>query len=173
MHSKYLTAILMILVAAFSRILPHPPNFNPVLAISLFSGAYLLDKRLAFLIPLLGMLLSDLVIGFHDLLPVVYALMALFVYFGTRLSRSISVAKTAGTALVSSILFFGITNFAVWLTSGMYSLDLSGLSLCFSMALPFFQNSILGDFVYTGILFGSMAVLEKTAFQNLVPVRSK
>ncbi|TGL57156.1 hypothetical protein EHQ58_15330 [Leptospira ognonensis] len=167
-QSRFLTAILMVLVAAFSRILPHPPNFSPILAVSLFSGAYLVDKRLAYLVPLAAMFVSDLFLGFHALMPVIYLLMVLFVFLGTRLSKSVSATKTLGFTLVSSVLFFFATNLAVWLTSGMYSIDLTGFVSCFTLALPFFQNSLLGDLVYSGILFGAMMFLERTVFKSSI-----
>lgn len=167
-QSRFLTAILMVLIAAFSRILPHPPNFSPILAVSLFSGAYLMDKRLAYLVPIAAMFASDLFLGLHALMPVIYLLMVLFVFFGTRLSKSVTATKTLGFTLVSSVLFFFVTNLAVWLTSGMYSLDLTGFVSCFTLALPFFQNSLFGDFVYSGILFGAMMLLERTVFKSSI-----
>jgi hypothetical protein len=163
----------MIVVAAFSRILPHPPNFNPLLAVSLFSGAYLMDKRLAYLVPILAMFASDLFLGLHELMPVVYLSLMLFVYLGTKLSASVTMVKTFGFTLASSAFFFVVTNVAVWLTSGMYSIDYEGFVTCFTLALPFFQNSVLGDLAYSLILFGSMVYLDKTIFSKAKPVLVK
>ncbi|MDZ4725475.1 MAG: DUF6580 family putative transport protein [Leptospira sp.] len=172
-QSRILTAILMVLVAVASRILPHPPNFNPILAVSLFSGAYLLDKKFAYAVPLVAMLLSDLVIGFHALMPVIYLSMALFVFLGAKLSSSPKIGRTFTLTLASSVFFFIITNFAVWLTSGMYSLDFQGLVFCFTQAIPFFQNSLASDLLYTGVLFGSMIYLDRTVFASEKPVLVK
>ncbi|TGM26175.1 hypothetical protein EHQ82_04560 [Leptospira selangorensis] len=163
-QSRVSVAILMVIATVISRILPHPPNFTPILAVSLFSGAYLTDRKLAIVVPILAMLVSDFYLGFHDLMPVVYGFMVLSVIFGKRIGTSVS--KSFGYTVVGSILFFIITNLAVWVTSGMYSLDLVGLRQCFVMAIPFFQNSILGDLVYSGILFGTMAFLNRTVFQT-------
>ncbi len=163
----------MILVAVASRILPHPPNFNPLMAVSLFSGAYLLEKKWAYFVPLAAMLISDLYFGLHDLLPVVYICMAGIVFLGTKLSQNKTWKKTFGYTLFSSVVFFLVTNFAVWLTSGMYPLNGEGLVTCFTLAVPFFQNSVAGDLLFTGILFGSMAFLERTHFKGeLVKVKS-
>ncbi|MDF3820997.1 hypothetical protein P3G55_13885 [Leptospira sp. 96542] len=161
-QSRISVAIIMVFAAVISRILPHPPNFTPLLAVSLFSGAYLNDRRLAIGAPILAMIISDAFLGFHDLIPVVYAFMILAVLFGKKIQGSLT--RSFGFTVVGSVLFFVTTNLAVWLTSGMYSLDLSGLSLCFTMAIPFFQNSIAGDLIYTGILFGSMSVLDAKVF---------
>ncbi|TGL60008.1 DUF6580 family putative transport protein [Leptospira jelokensis] len=163
-QSRVSVAILMVIATVLSRILPHPPNFTPVLAVSLFSGAYLADRRLALVVPILAMFVSDLYLGFHNLMPVVYGFMIVSVLFGKQIGTSM--AKSFGYTVVGSVIFFVVTNLAVWATSGMYSLDVAGLSQCFVMALPFFQNSILGDVVYSGILFGSMAFLNRTVFQT-------
>ncbi|EOQ89063.1 hypothetical protein LEP1GSC202_1765 [Leptospira yanagawae serovar Saopaulo str. Sao Paulo = ATCC 700523] len=163
-QSRVSVAILMVIATVLSRILPHPPNFTPVLAVSLFSGAYLADRRIALVVPILAMFVSDLYLGLHDLMPVVYGFMVLSVLFGKQIGTSM--AKSFGYTVVGSVLFFVVTNLAVWFTSGMYSLDVAGLSQCFVLALPFFQNSILGDLVYSGILFGAMAFLNRTVFQT-------
>ncbi|TGN07209.1 DUF6580 family putative transport protein [Leptospira ilyithenensis] len=165
-QSRLFVASLMVVAAVTSRILPHPPNFTPLLAVSLFSGAFLSDKRLAYAVPLLAMLISDLYFGFHSLMPVIYPCMALGVYFGFKLQSARSIPKTLGYTLAGSVLFFIVTNFAVWLTSGMYPLNGEGLTACFTLAIPFFQNSIAGDLVYTGALFGGMYLLER---MNVVP----
>lgn len=163
-QSRVSVAILMVIATVISRILPHPPNFTPILAVSLFSGAYLTDRKLALVVPILAMFVSDLYLGFHDLMPVVYGFMVLSVLFGKQIGTSVS--KSFGYTFVGSVLFFVVTNVAVWATSGMYTLDLVGLRHCFVMAIPFFQNSILGDLVYSGILFGTMALLNRTVFQT-------
>ncbi|TGL22330.1 hypothetical protein EHQ46_06340 [Leptospira yanagawae] len=163
-QSRVSVAILMVIATVLSRILPHPPNFTPVLAVSLFSGAYLADRRIALVVPILAMFVSDLYLGLHDLMPVVYGFMVLSVLFGKQIGTSM--AKSFGYTVFGSVLFFVVTNLAVWFTSGMYSLDVAGLSQCFVLALPFFQNSILGDLVYSGILFGAMAFLNRTIFQT-------
>ncbi|WP_411824857.1 DUF6580 family putative transport protein [Leptospira sp. 'Mane'] len=161
-QSRLFVASLMVVAAVTSRILPHPPNFTPLLAVSLFSGAFLTDKRLAYAVPLLAMLLSDLYFGFHSLMPVIYLCMALGVYSGFKLLPERPLLKTAGYTIAGSVLFFIVTNLAVWLTSGMYPLNGEGFVTCFTLAIPFFQNSIAGDLLYTGALFGGMYLLERT-----------
>ncbi|MCZ8343803.1 MAG: hypothetical protein O9301_12265 [Leptospira sp.] len=158
-QSRAFLVVFMVLIAAISRILPHPPNFTPILAISLFSGAFISSRRIAVLVPILAMFLSDLFLGFHNLMLLIYVLMAGTAYVGSRLQNSKS--KTAIATIVGSIIFFVTTNVAVWLTSGMYTLDWKGLVTCFTLAIPFFQNSIAGDIIYTSLLFGTMSFLDK------------
>ena len=152
---------LIVLAAAATRLLPHPPNMTSIAAVALFGGAHFADRRLAFAIPLAAMLLSDLVIGFSSTLPVVYASIALIVGVGLFLRERRQPPLIIGAALVSSILFFVLTNFGVWAMSGMYPKTLAGLEACYAAALPFFRNSVTGDLIYTALMFGGFALLER------------
>ena len=146
---------LLITLAIISRLLPHPPNFAPIAAIALFGGAMFTNRSLAFAVPLLVMVVSDAIIGFHAHVPVVYGLFLLTVLIGVSLRNRAKMGTVIGASLLSSTLFFLGSNLAVWYGSGFYSQDLTGLMACYTMAIPFFQNTILGDLFYTGVLFGS------------------
>jgi hypothetical protein len=148
----------MILAAAASRFIPHPFNFSPIGAIALFSGAQLRDKRAAFLVPLCAMLIADLISGFHVLIPFVYACFALSVCLGFWVRQTGSVARITAGALIGSIIFFIITNFGVWLLLGTYSHSLGGLVTCYLAGIPYFQNTLLSDLFYSGVLFGGFAI---------------
>jgi hypothetical protein len=147
-----LTAVLLILFAAFSRLLPHPANFTPVAAIALFSGVYL-NKKYFFIVPIAAMLLSDLIIGFHSEMVWVYGSFALIAVLGLWLKSHKSIGYIFGTTLFSSIVFFIVTNFGVWL-SGYYTSTFNGLIECYTMALPFFRNTASGDLIYVAVMFG-------------------
>jgi len=152
--------IFMILAVAASRLIPHPPNMTSVAAMALFGGAMLDDRRLAFAVPLGAMFLSDLLLGFHDMMFIVYGTFALIVCIGLWLQRHRSAATIAGAAIVSSLLFFVTTNFGVWALDHMYPHTLTGLVACYTAALPFLRNTLEGDLLYTLVLFGGFAVLE-------------
>ena len=154
-----LTAI--ILAAALSRLIPHPPNMTSVTAVALFGGAYFSDRRLAFLAPLAALFLSDLVLGFYHHMEVVYASFALIVCIGLWLQKDRSALPIAGAALASSVLFFLLTNFGVWAFGSLYPMTLDGLIACYVAAIPFFRNMLLGDVLYTVLLFGGFALLER------------
>lgn len=160
LSKKYWLIAGLVLAAALLRILPHPPNFAPVAAMALFAGAHLGNRKLAFLIPLIAMALSDIVIGFHDGLVLVYVCMCIVVAIGMQLRGRIGPLTVAGGALASSVIFFIITNFGVWLTSGMYPLTFAGLVACYVAAIPFFHYTIAGDLFYAGILFGGFALIQ-------------
>lgn len=151
----------MIFLAAASRLVPHPPNFAPIAAMALFGGARFADRRAAFLVPLAAMFISDLLIGLHGLMPVVYGSFALIVCMGLWLRRREGVHTVAGTALAGSILFFVATNFGVWALSSSYPKTAQGLVACYAAAIPFFGNTILGDLFYAAALFGSFALAER------------
>ncbi|HEY6578910.1 MAG TPA: DUF6580 family putative transport protein [Rhizomicrobium sp.] len=158
---RLMLVVAMILAAAASRLIPHPPNLTGVAAVALFGGATLADRRLAFLAPLGAMFLSDLVLGFHDQMAVVYGALALVVCIGLWLQQRRSPSMVAGAALASSILFFVTTNLGVWALDGMYPHTAAGLIACYTAALPFFRNTLEGDLLYTLVLFGGFALLEK------------
>ncbi|MGH2575927.1 MAG: DUF6580 family putative transport protein [Ignavibacteria bacterium] len=159
-----ITAILLILFAALSRLIPHPPNFAPIVAIALFSGVYL-DKKYAFIVPIIAMLISDAIIGFHSGMIWVYGSFVIIAFLGLWLKSRKSAAGSKkfgyifGTALVSSVIFFIITNFGVW-TSGFYGLDFKGLVECYAMAIPFFKNSVAGDVFYVALMFGIYEIVK-------------
>ncbi|MFZ5608651.1 MAG: DUF6580 family putative transport protein [Pseudomonadota bacterium] len=146
-------AFLLLLAAAFSRLVPHPPNFTPVLAMALFGGAALNHRALAILAPIAAMLLSDVVLGFHALVLVIYGAMALITVIGFWLRRRTTAAHVLAACIASSVLFFLITNLAVWLEGELYPLTLAGLSATFVAALPFFHNTILSTVLFAGLLF--------------------
>jgi len=160
-HSRLLAILTAILVAAALRLVPHPPNFTPIGAMALFSGAYLGRRGLiAFAAPLGALFLSDLVLGFYRGLPTVYFSVALVVIIGWLSLQRVSVLRVGTAAVVSSILFFAITNFGMWLFSGFYPRTLAGLEACYVAAIPFFQNTIAGDLFYAALLFGGFKVAE-------------
>lgn len=149
------------MAAAALRLLPHPLNFSPIAALALFGGAHVVDKRAAFLVPLAAMFLSDLVLGLHALIPVIYGCFSLVVCLGFLLRERRGARRVATLALGASVLFFSMSNLAVWAFSGMYPKTSAGLVACYVAALPFFQNTAVGDLCFTAVLFGSMALAER------------
>lgn len=162
-RGRLLALAVVILAAAGLRLLPHPPNFTPIGAIALFGGATFSDVRLAFLVPLGAMGLSDAVLGFHALAPLVYGAFALIVLIGVWIRQRRSVPWIAIGSLGGSIVFFLVTNFnyAVWGSHLLYPKTWQGLLAAYAAAVPFFRNTVLGDLTYTALLFGGFALLER------------
>lgn len=151
----------MILMAALSRLVPHPPNFTPIAAMALFGGARFTDRKAAFLVPLAAMFLSDLAIGLHGMIPLVYGSFALIVCMGLCLRRRGGAHAVAVTTLAGSLLFFVTTNFGVWALGSLYPRSAQGLLACYTAAIPFFGNTVAGDLFYSAMLFGSFALAER------------
>lgn len=154
--------------AALFRLAPHPPNFTPIEALALFGGASFASRRAAFLVPLAAMLLSDLVLGLHygalaqlHSQPVVYACILATVAIGRALRGRRSPQNILAASLAGSVLFFVVTNFAVWAGGSMYPFSIQGLAGCYVAAIPFFRNALTGDLAFTAAIFGGFALLER------------
>jgi hypothetical protein len=166
-NPRILTLTVMILAAALIRLLPHPPNFAPIAAMALFGGAHFSNKKLAFVIPLTALFLSDIVLGFHYLVPAVYISFALIVLIG--LSVQVIKIKNLFLASVSaSVSFFFLTNLAEWAFGVMYPKTAAGLAMCFTAAIPFFHYTLLGDLFFVSVMFGAFEL-----FRLRFPVLSK
>lgn len=150
----------LIATAAATRLLPHPPNFAPIAAMALFGGATMTDRRMAFLVPMAAMFMADLFIGLHILMPLVYASFAITVLLGFWLRPRIRPSTILAAALASSILFFLVTNFGVWVLFDSYPHTWAGLGACYVAAIPYFRNTLAGDLIYSGVLFGGFALLQ-------------
>jgi hypothetical protein len=160
--ARIIALLLAIVAAAAMRLLPHPPNFSPIAAMALFSGAYLPKRALAFVVPFGALILSDALLGgFYPGMNFVYLSFGLTVLIGWAVAKRKTVPMIGGAALASSVLFFVLTNFGMWLFSGFYPLTWEGLVACYVAAIPFFQNTVAGDLFFTALLFGGFALAER------------
>ncbi|WP_337864553.1 DUF6580 family putative transport protein [Ignavibacterium sp.] len=144
----------LVFVAAAIRLIPHPPNFAPIAAMALFGGAYFNKKSFAFAVPLAAMFLTDAIIGFHSSMWIVYVSFAVIVLIGMVLLKKVSVKNVIAASVTASLSFFIITNFGVWAFGTMYPKNITGLIECYIAAIPFIQNTLIGDLFYSGIMFG-------------------
>ena len=152
--------IFLIIIGVLSRLAPHPANVTAVGALAVFSGSrYGITKALAITVG--TMLLSDMVLGFHAVMWATYGSFALSVILAGLFLRKQSITRIAGVIMASSILFYVVTNFAVWVVPGsMYPKTFAGLIESYIMALPFLRNSLVGDISYSAIFFGSYALVK-------------
>jgi hypothetical protein len=152
----------LIVLAAASRLLPHPPNFAPVAAIGLYAGAFV-GRRVGWIVPFVALLASDAVIGFYHPVGMLWnylAFGACLLLGSGWLARSRSFGRVAGAVLTSSVAFFVLSNFGMW-ASGYYPRTGSGLVECYVAALPFFRNTLASDVLYSAALFGGHALLAR------------
>lgn len=168
---QWVVLIALVVGVAFLRVLPHPPNFTPMMAIALFSGAIFGRRGYAYLLPIGAMVLSDLLIGFHSLSGVVYVSMVPAIWFGAFLGgvkplgdkQSAFGFKWAGAGLSADLSFFVLSNLGVWWLSGFYERSVAGLTECFVLALPFLINQIFGTATFLGLLLFSWYGLQVLA----------
>jgi hypothetical protein len=151
----------MILFAGIVRIVPHPWNLGPVGAMALFSGTMIRNRVMAFVFPLLAMLAGDWVVGFHILMPVVYASFLISTAIGFWLRERRSAGRLGEAVLLGAIQFFLITNLGVWMFLNSYPKTFSGLMACYAAGVPFFWNTLAGDICYSALLFGGLFLAER------------
>ena len=144
----------LIFFAILSRFLPHPPNFTPIAAIALLSSKGFTNRWVVFLIPIVSLFISDLFIGLHATIPFVYISFILIALLGMYVKK-INIVSV----LVSSTIFFLVSNFGVWLL--YYPISVEGLIQCYTLALPFFLNTVLGDLVYGALLIYPFYALQR------------
>ena len=154
MINKNVFLVSLIFFAILSRFLPHPPNFTPIAAIALLSSKGFNNRWVVFLIPIVSLFISDLFIGLHATIPFVYISFMLIALLGLYVKK-INIVSV----LLSSTIFFLVSNFGVWLL--YYPISTEGLVQCYTLALPFFLNTVLGDLVYGALLIYPFYALQR------------
>lgn len=149
---ELVAGLILVALAVMTRFLPHPPNFSPVLGIALFSGSVFTNKRLAFIFPLAALFVSDLILGSYEGMSFVYLSYALIIAMGMFMKSRQSIQLVVNGTL-ASILFFTLSNLGVWFSAGLYEKSLAGLTQCFVMALPFFNNTLISTLFTVFVLF--------------------
>jgi hypothetical protein len=168
LNLRFSVITMLILFAAMSRLVPHPPNFAPIGGMALFGAAYFAQRYWAFVVPIISMWISDLVLNnivyaqyfdgfvwFYAGSLFTYGAFALIVVLGMFTLKKVRILGLYLSALGASAIFFIVSNFGVWFSGIMYPKDLGGLTACYIAGLPFLQNTILGDLVYSSLLFGA------------------
>lgn len=148
--NKLFCFFLFIFILALARLIPHPPNFTPIIASAIISPIIISNRVYAVLIPILAMFISDLLIGFHPYMFVVYLTISII---SLTIPKKEKLSRLLIFAFLSSCWFFLVTNFAVWLAWDYYTKDLKGLITCYTLAIPFFTNTLISSVLFTGIFF--------------------
>ena len=152
---KEIFPISLILILAFARLIPHPPNFTPIIAVALVSGYFFKNINLSLLILLVAMLLSDLFIGFYENMIFVYASLLLITFVFHKISKKINFKNLFIYCFAGSLIFFIVSNFGVWAlgSPGVYDIayekSLSGLIKWYILAIPFFGNTFLSTVIFS------------------------
>jgi hypothetical protein len=175
-----ISATLLILFAALTRLFPHYPNFTAIGAMAIFGGSVIKDKKLALLLPLAALAISDVCLQLFTNVQGFYGQEQIFVYvafiiitFLATFIKKINVANIAIASVWSGALFFLISNFGVWATTPYYAKTLEGLATCYWIGIPFYNgeptgsfllNSIVGNLFFSAILFGAYALVKQQFF---------
>lgn len=149
----------VVVLSVFARVLPHPWNFTPMMAAALFAGYAAAGATTGAIVTLSALALSDALLGFYTGFWYVYAASLIPVALGSLARNHGGIRAVAAAAAASSVSFFAITNFMVWATGRMYPHTLSGLAACYTAAIPFYRNEVIGDAFYTLAIFGAYALL--------------
>lgn len=159
-RSILIVALLLLIFGVVMRLMPHLPNLTPITAIALVSSWYL-SKRWGLILPLITIAITDLFIGFYDwrIMLSVYASFAIIGLLGWIAVKYRSAFSIGVATIGSSVLFFLITNAAVWLFSPWYEKNLAGLLYSYELGLPFFRNMLAGDIGYTVALVCAIEVV--------------
>ena len=149
--NNYIFPTIVILALSLTRLIPHPWNFSPMLAVGVFSGFYFRQFYTSVFIVIFSMFVGDLFLGFHSTMFFTYIALAIAVLIGIYV-KHFKFKEILYSGLASSICFFVITNFGAWLTLEMYTKNFSGLIQSYLMAIPFFQNTLISTFLYLFLL---------------------
>ena len=151
---KEIFPISLILILAFARLIPHPPNFTPIIAVAIMSGYFFKNINLSFLVLIVAMLLSDLFIGFYENVFFVYASLLLITFVFYKISKKINFKNLFIYSFTGSLIFFLVSNFGVWILGSpgvnniAYAKDFNGLVECYILAIPFFGNTFLSTLIF-------------------------
>ena len=158
MRTKLFYFFFFTILLVISRLIPHPPNFTPILATAIIAPLLIKDRLYGMSIPIIAMFISDFIIGFHTYQFVVYtSVLAISLLAPMRKNFSMFGIMAIG----GSIWFFITTNFAVWVIWDHYPKTFEGLITCYTLAIPFFKNTIISTFLFTSLLLISIKYLEK------------
>ena len=145
---KEIFPISLILILALARLMPHPPNFTPIVAVAIMSSCFFRNIYLSFAIIIVSMLLADVFIGFYNNMFFVYLSLLLIAFIFFKISTKVKLQNLFIFGFLGSVIFFLISNFGVWIVSGMYEKNLNGLAYCYFLALPFFVNTVLSTIIF-------------------------
>ena len=146
---KEIFPIGLILILALSRLMPHPDNFTPIIALAIMSSYFFRNINFSYAIMLFSMLLADFFIGFYSHMLFVYLSLFLIVLIFFKISKKINYKNLFIFSFFGSVIFFIISNFGVWLVGNLYERNINGLIECYFMAIPFFKNTITSTLIFS------------------------
>jgi hypothetical protein len=153
--------ISLILILGLSRLIPHPPNFTPIIALAVMSSFLFRNIFISLGVTIFSMFISDMIIGIHSNMFFVYLPLIIIIIFFNKFSVKLNTLNLILYSFIGSILFFIISNFGVWMTTELYEKNLSGLVNCYIMAIPFFHNTVFSTLLFSFITMLANLSLKK------------
>ena len=150
---KDLFPLILILILALARLIPHPPNFTPIIAVAIMGSFFFRNIYLSFIVIISSMLLADIFIGFHSNMFFVYFSLLVIAFIFFQIRTKIKLKNLFICGFLGSVIFFLISNFGVWILSDMYEKNLNGLIYCYFLAIPFFVNTLVSTIFFTYCAF--------------------
>ena len=145
---KQFLPVTLIIILTWARLIPHPPNFTPIVTVAILSGYFFSNIYLSFLTLLISMFIADAFIGFHEHMFSVYISLLLISFIFYKISEKINFKNLFMCGFIASLIFFIISNFSVWIIGGLYDRSLSALVECYILAIPFFGNTFLSTVIF-------------------------
>ena len=139
----------LVLILAMSRLIPHPPNFTPIIAVAIMSSYFFKNIYLSLAVLIISMLVSDIFIGFYGNMFFVYLSLIIITFIFFKISDKINYKSLFIFGFFGAVVFFIVSNFGVWLLSGMYEKNLEGFIKCYFLAIPFFQNTLFSTIIFS------------------------
>ena len=150
---KEIFPISLILILVFARVMPHPPNFTPIIAVGIMSGYLFKNIYLSLTTVLVSMLLADAFIGFYEHMFFVYLSLLLIAIVFYKISKKINYKNLFIFSFFGSVFFFIISNFGLWIIGNLYERNMAGLIECYFMAIPFFKNTLISTLIFSYAAF--------------------
>ena len=160
-HKKEMFPVCLILILALFRLIPHPPNFTPIIAVAIMSSYFFKNIYLSFATLFIAMLLGDIFIGFYTHIFFVYLSLCLITFIFFKINLQINYKNLFIFGFVGSLIFYLVSNFGVWILSDLYEKNLSGLMSCYFLAIPFFKNSFFSTLLFSYSAFFGYKYLNK------------
>ncbi len=151
--NKNSSICLLIVLLVFSRLIPHPPNFTPIISIVILSGILFKTFTISSFIFLFSMFISDLILGLHSGIISVYFSLLIIGFLSFYIINEINYKNLFVYSFIGSLIFYLITNFAVWVSSNMYEKTFNGLIQCYILAVPFFSNTVISTIFFSYLTF--------------------
>ena len=152
-YKKHSIYIFIILLLSFSRIVPHPPNFTPIISLAIIGPFLFGSLTISLMSVILSMILSDLVIGIHSGMIQIYLIISLISIVFNRYKKSFNKINLLFYSLFGSTIFFILSNLSVWTFTNIYTKDIQGFINCYYMAIPFFANTVISTVIFSYLIF--------------------